>query len=216
MVVQALVEAQAQHVRALVRPAGDAHRPCAMQLGDLPHQRPDRAGGGGDHHGLPGLGLADVEHPAIGSHARHPQDAQRGGRRRRAGRHVAQALHGQGGVFLPAGLGHHQVPGGEAFGTGLHDLADGAADHDGADLDRGRVGWRVAHAPAHVGVQRQPPGPQQHLARRRGRHRRVLQPEGVGRRGADGTAGQDDAGILGWGHDIPRLHGRRSIALACR
>ncbi len=80
------------------------------------------------------------------------------------------------------------------------DLADGAGFHHLADADGLGVGRRIAHAPAHVGVEREPFRLQQHLTRPGLRHGKFLQPE-VGRlrlahraRGKHDTAG-------GFGHD---------------
>ena len=57
-------------------------------------------------------------------------------------------------VLLPAETVLDDVAHLETGMVGLDDLADRAARHHLADADRGRVGRRVAHAPAHVGVER--------------------------------------------------------------
>ena len=58
--------------------------------------------------------------------------------------------------------------------------ADRAADHDRAEFHRRRVGRRVAHPSAHVGIERQVDGAQQHLARAGLRKRNLLDAEVIG------------------------------------
>ena len=89
-VVDRGVEAELLQQRpALLRPAGDADRPGALELGDLPDGRSDRPGGRGDDDGLPGLRLADLQEPGVCREAGHPQHAQ--GRRHRCRRRVQPA-----------------------------------------------------------------------------------------------------------------------------
>ena len=102
-------------------------------------------------------------------------------------------------------------PSGEFSLFGRDDLADSAALHHLADVDRLGVGRRIAHAPAHVWVEREPFGPQQHLARPRLRHRKFLQPE-IGRlRLADRAGGKHDA-AGGVGHGELRQNERSGVA----
>ena len=68
-----------------------------------------------------------------------------------------------------------------------------AAFHHAADRHRRRIGRPVAHAPAHIGIERQPDRAQQDLALAGRRHRVILDAE-VGRLGlADGARDQNDA-----------------------
>ena len=78
-------------------------------------------------------------------------------------------------------------------------LADRAALHHAADRHRLGVGRPVAHAPAHVGIEREPDGAQEDFARAGRRHRTFLEAE-IGWLGfADGARGEDDAFALGHG-----------------
>ena len=172
-VVDGGVEAELLDQRsALVGAAGDADRAAALDLRDLADERADRPGRRGDDDGLAGLRLADVEETRIGGHARHAEHAERGRGRRRRGVDLAQLLAVEHGVFLPAAHAEHEVAGRELRVVRAHHLADGAAGHDLADADRLGVGLRVAHAPAHVRVEREPERAQQHLARAGLRDRR--------------------------------------------
>ena len=78
------------------------------------------------------------------------------------------------GVGLPAVRAEHDVARGKAVEVRGHDLADRAALHHLPDGDRRGVGRRIAHPPAHVGIERQPKRAQQHLARPRLRDRHFL------------------------------------------
>ena len=81
--IEAIVKAEfLLDVVALVPAAGDANRPRALDLGDLANRRADRAGGGGNDHGLARLRLADVEQACVGRHAGHAEHAHSGRDRR--------------------------------------------------------------------------------------------------------------------------------------
>ena len=84
-------------------------------------------------------------------------------------------------------------PGAIAIEIGRDDLADGAAFHHLADRDRLGIGRRVAHAPAHVGIERQPQRAQQHLAGPRRRDRHLLDAKIAFFRLADRPRRQQDA-----------------------
>ena len=100
---------------------------------------------------------------------------------------------------LPAGARQHDVALGKAGIVRGDHLAHRAAFHHAADRHRRRIGRPVAHAPAHIGIERQPDGAQQHLALA-GRRRRVFLDAEVGRLGlADGARDENDAFGLGHG-----------------
>ena len=149
---------------ALLRPAGDPDRAASLDLGDLPDHRADRARGGRHHDGLAGLGLADLEQSHIGSHARHAENAERGRDRRRRRIELAQPSAARQRVVLPAAIAEHDVAGRVARMARLDDLADRAADHRRPDGGRLGIGFRGAHAAAHVGVERQIARAHQQLA----------------------------------------------------
>lgn len=80
-------------------------------------------------------------------------------------------------MALPAGEADHQIALVEFRMTGVLDTADSATGHHFADLYRRGVGRCIAHAPAHVRIQRQVQGFQQHLAVFEIRQRFALQTE---------------------------------------
>ncbi|KAG1585967.1 hypothetical protein G6F46_014812 [Rhizopus delemar] len=65
--------------------------------------------------------------------------------------------------ILPAGLGQHPFTGLEIRMVGRLHTCHGATHHGLADLDRFGIGRRIAHAAAHIGIQREIHGAQQHL-----------------------------------------------------
>ena len=65
------------HVAALLRAAGDAHGPTALQPGQLAHHRADAAARGRDHHGFARRRLADVQQTDEGGETRHAEHAER-------------------------------------------------------------------------------------------------------------------------------------------
>ena len=68
------------------------------------------------------------------------------------------------GEVLPTGLRQHPLARLEVGMVGRLHARHGASHHRLADLDGFGIGRRVAHAAAHIGVQRQVHGTQQHLA----------------------------------------------------
>jgi len=77
-------------------------------------------------------------------------------------------------------------------GLSRRDLAHRAALHHAADRHRRRIGRAVAHASAHIGIERQPDRAQQDLALTGRGRRAILDPE-VRRLGlADGTRDEND------------------------
>ena len=177
-VVDRRVEAQrVDEIAALVAAAGDAHGARALDFRDLPDHRADRPGGGGDRDGLAGLRLADGRKARVGGHARHAEHAERRRYRRAARIELAQARAVRHRVILPAAIAEHDVARLESGMPRIRHLVDRAADHRLTDLDGLRVGPRRAHAPAHVGIEREPQRAQQHLALARLRRRALFEAE---------------------------------------
>src|SRR3546814_11025495 len=97
--------------------AGDGDGAAALDLGDLPGDLSDGAGGGGDHYRLAFAGGAGVEQREIGGEARHAVPAQRALDRRLIRIEAARALGAEDGVFLPAeGAAPDSRAGGERRG----------------------------------------------------------------------------------------------------
>jgi len=164
-VVDAGVEAQLlDHVVALVLAAGDADRAAAVQPGELADHRADRARRRRDDDGFALLGLADHHQTPPRRHTRHAEHGERGRERRGIGIELHRRDAGRHGVALPARIFGDEVAFLEAGIFGLHDLADGAADHGIAQIDVGSVALGLGHAPAHVGIERHPDGARQILA----------------------------------------------------
>ena len=160
-------------VAALVRSARDADRPRPLELGNLADQRAHGAGGGRHHHGLARLRTPDVEQTGVGRHPRHAEHAERRRDRRERRIDLAQALAVRHRMGLPAVRTEYDVTHGNAVEIRRYHLAYRAAFHHLPDRDRLGVGRRIAHAPAHVGIEREPQRAQQHFAcaRRGDRHR---------------------------------------------
>ena len=195
-VVQAGVEAQLVHgIATLVRRSGDADGACALEPGDLSYDRADGTGRGGDHDRVAGPHPSDVQKAGVGREARHAEHAQRIGRVRHGRVQTTQRSAIDDGIVLPAGRGNDQVALGEIRVARRNDAADRLAAHGRTDLHRRDVGRAFVHPATHVGVERQPHRADQHLPFGRNRHRRFFQPEGVGRRCAVRTTGEDDAAI---------------------
>ena len=74
------------------------------------------------------------------------------------------------------------------------DHADALALHDLTQLDRGGIGRAVVHPAAHIGVERQPDGADQHLARPGRGHRRLVETKVLGHRHALRAADEENAG----------------------
>ena len=147
----------------------------------------------------PGLRLADIEQTRIRRHAGHAEHADRRRDRRDLRIDLRKPLPVGDRVRLPARARQHDVALGESRIVGGRDLAHRAAFHHAADRHRLRIGRPVAHAPAHIGIERQPDRAQQHLASAGGRHGIFLDAE-VGRFGfTDGAGSQNDAFALGHG-----------------
>src|SRR5262249_23936555 len=76
-------------------------------------------------------------------------------------------------IVLPADASRDAVAGLEFGVLGLHDLAHHFARHHLADLDLGRIGARIVHAAAHIGIEREIETLHHHLAVAHGRQRRL-------------------------------------------
>ena len=199
-VIETVIEAEfILDVGALVLAAGDADRARALDACDLADGRADRAGSGGDNYSLASLRLADIEQARIRGHAGHTEHADSGRDRRDLGIDLGQALAVGDGVCLPAGARQHDVALGKGGIVGRDHLADGAAFHHAIDRHRLRIGRPVAHAAAHVGIERQPDGAQEDFSGARCRNGAILKAEVGGFGFADGTGCEDDAFALG--HD---------------
>ena len=110
-------------------------------------------------------------------------------------------------VVLPAADADHDVARSEPLEVRAHDLADRAAGHDLADRHGSRVGRRLAHPAAHVGVEREIDRAAQHLARAGLRDRRLLEAEILRPRLALRARGQHDPAVdLAHGLPPPRTH----------
>jgi hypothetical protein len=90
-------------------------------------------------------------------------------------------------VFLPSAHANDLVAGVEAGVFRRHHLAGGAADHHLIERLRRGVALRVAHAAAHVRIERQPIVTDQHLSISEIGDRRFNELEVVVRRLAGGT-----------------------------
>ena len=112
-----------------------------------------------------------------------------------AGSTLRSGRAGADGVFLPAEPILDDVADLVAGMVGLDDLAHRAARHDLADSDGRGVGGGIAHAPAHVGIEREIDDAHENLARPGLGHRHLLDAEiGFGRLGRR-AAGKDDAAM---------------------
>ena len=127
-------------------------------------RRADRPGGGGDHDGLAGLRLADVEQADVGGQPGHAERRQRQRRLRHRGIKLAQAAAIGQQPVLPAGVGDHAIADGEIRVLRRGDLRDRLADHQAADRHRCGIAGVGVHAAAHVRIERQVFGLQQQLA----------------------------------------------------
>src|SRR5712692_1736797 len=176
LVVDAGIEAQlAGDVVAFLLAARDADRAAAPDLRQLPHHAADRARGGRHHHRLARLRLSDVLQPEIRRDSRHADHAEIAGKR-----HAAAVDPGRfpgSSVELPAELRQDVIALFYFFILRFDHFTDGLPDHDLADVDALDVALGVAHAAAHVRIERQPQVFHQHLALARLRHGGLLDPE---------------------------------------
>ncbi|KOT02711.1 hypothetical protein DM50_3748 [Burkholderia mallei] len=211
VVIDARVEAERPgHIAALVRAARDADDAATLELRDLPDDRAHRAARRRDGHRLARLRLADVQQSEVRGEARHAEHAERVRRMRdvRERHQVGAVGHG---VVLPAGVRQHEIAVAERGHARRDDAAHRSAHHHAAELDGRSIRGRVAHAAAHVRIERQPDRAQQHLARRGHGHRRRFGAEILRRGRALRARVQHDpaVGRLGLRHGFLRRNGRR-------
>ena len=155
LVVDAGVEAERlRDPGAFLRPAGDADGAAAQIAGDLADKHADRAGGGGDQHGLTLFGPADLDEAVIGGLAGDAVERDQVAERLRIGRQLLQPMRLVHGIVLPADRRADDIAGGKPVGFTLRHDADAVAVHDLAGADPLAVG--VALHPGPVGgVERQ-------------------------------------------------------------
>jgi len=144
-----------QQLDLLVRARAADHPSGALQFGDLTDLAADRARGARDEDRVALLDLREPGQPDVRGEAGDAEHTQVGGQRRQVRVHLLSDRRVEYGVVAPAEGVYHVVAGGEAFGVGCQDAADRGAVHRPADLVGLDVGLLVAHAAAHVGVDRQ-------------------------------------------------------------
>ncbi|MNI48075.1 hypothetical protein D3C73_1026230 [compost metagenome] len=161
--VDAGVEAQlVDHITALFRTARHTDHAQPLDLRHLADHRAHRPGRRCDHQGFAGFRLADVHQAHVRGHAGHTQHPEGHGRAwQRGNRNDAATVIDA--VALPTGGTDHQVTFLKLRIQRTLDPADSAPGHDFADFHRCGVGRCVTHASAHVGIQRQENGLEQHL-----------------------------------------------------
>ena len=134
-------------------------------LGDLSHEHADRSGGAGDHHGLSGLRVTEVEEAEVGREARQAQNPEGGGDRRDRRVELPDLATLGRGVLLPAEHPGDRVADLEVRIPGPHHEGDGSTGHHLPERQGAGVRALFAHPCPHVGVERQVDRPHQHLAR---------------------------------------------------
>ncbi len=216
-VIDAGIESQLLcHIGELVRGAGRTDDPAALELGDLAGHLADRARSGRDQHGFARLRPADRLEREIGRGARHAEHAEQERERQIAKLRAVDALDGlcrHDRVFLPAGMGEHDIARSEVGRAQFDDLGHDFAGHDRAEFDGKRVGARRAHPSAHIRIEREIERAQQHLSVRRRLHPRHVEFEIALFDGSPLRAlGEEEAFIGGSGHRRPDLFhaGRKS------
>ena len=160
------VEAELVEQRlALLLAAGDADGARALDLGDLADGRADRSGGGSDHDGLARLaagrsraGPAYAVNPGMPSTPSAVEIGAADGSSRRTARRRRSRASASRSRTAP------RRPGRYVRARDSTTSQTVPPTHHVADLDRGGVRRRGAHPAAHVGVERQVDGAQQHLA----------------------------------------------------
>jgi hypothetical protein len=130
--------------------------PWWLDLGDLRHDRADRARSARYEHGVAGARAADFEQAAVGRQSRHAHDAEK-----RLGRQAAdvELLERPGHLrhrLAPAEHVLHEIARRERRIARCDHFADSAALQRLADLEGRDVARPVVHAPAHVGIDGHP------------------------------------------------------------
>ena len=205
LVVDDMVDADLLQEGDLLGAAGRADHRVALELGDLADDRAHRPGRAGDEHHVAVLQLGDLQQADVGGQARHAGDAQE--RLAAAGRGCPASAPPAAGALNASRQPKKLCTRSPAFSDGIvggGDLADRAALHRLADLERRRVALHVVHPAAHVGVDRHPGVLHLHLAGA-GSGRSTLASSKFAARGhADRAALQADFAGLGHGAS-PRL-----------
>ena len=191
-VIDAVVEAQAVlHPQALLRSAGHADNACAGALGELASHRADRAGRGGNHHGLALFRLADLSDAAIRRRARHAEHAEIGRQRRAMPRKLTSRSPGVTECVCQPRAPTATSPGTKSACAEAITSPTVSPGHHVARVDRLCVGLLLAQPAAHIGVDRQPDRPRHHLATRRLRHGVLADLEILPARRPVGTSASD-------------------------
>src|SRR5207247_981706 len=176
---------------------GPAHRLRRIVLADEATERDARAGVDQAEHGVQD-GPADVLE--VGGRPGQAENAERRPDRRLRGIERPHPGAGRHRVALPAIVADDEVAGLEGRVARLDHLADGAAHHHLAEVDRLRVRASLAHAAAHVRIEREVDRPTEHLAVAGPRHRRLDEHEVVRTRRSGRATGQYDLAIQRRGH----------------
>ncbi len=142
-------------VTAFVGTAGNTDDACAGAPGELADDSADRPRSGRYDNGLAALRPADLAEPDIGGEPRHAQYAERRRQRRLVGIELEEVLCRHHAIELPPVAAVNIVALAKAGIARAHDLPDDPALHDGADVDRLRIGARSADAAAHIRVERE-------------------------------------------------------------
>src|SRR5207253_2854077 len=105
--------------------------------------------------GLAALRPADLAEPDIGGEPRHAEDAEGCRQRRLLGIELDEVLCRDRAIELPAVAAVNIVALAKTGIARAHDLPNDPTLHDGADVDRLRIGARSADAAAHIRVERE-------------------------------------------------------------
>lgn len=162
----------------------------ALEPGDLADLAADGTRGAGHEDGVALLERADPQQTRVRRQAGHAEDAEVRAQRRGLRVDLDGGLRVHDRVLAPAEEVQEVVADGYALGVGGDDLADRAALHDLAELEGRDVRLRVAHAAAHVRVDREVLVADQHLPLARRPDLGLDQGEVLWLRPADGTAEQ--------------------------
>ena len=152
----------------------------------------------------PDLRTGDRLQPGIGGEPRHAQHAQGGAQRRVFRVEARQPVGRQREPALPAAMPADKFACGDALRPAGQDLPDALTLHHLAEPDRRRVGGRIVHPAAHVGVERQPDRAHQDLARRKLRDGDLVELEVLRHRRALRSSRQQDFLVHVQGHRLAR------------
>src|SRR5260370_10252653 len=156
LVIESAVEAEVvDQVADLRIRARNADHAASEYFGDLSYDRSHRSGRSGNHDGLAGLGMADIDQSEVGGQTDVAEHAERSRNRGGCGIDLAQRLTLRNPLLLPTGIRDHDVAWLQARIVRLLDLAECTADHHLSDLHARGVRFRVVHAASHVGIERQ-------------------------------------------------------------